>query len=370
VRACERVYGRPLAEQMMGEFNRVAALDEWGLYFRANGRLSEEASGDLLSLANIFQSALADLLGRMAHYTGADFVENSLIQAYDALPWQLREVAGPNLLSFLPWARRLKIGQTASVIELLRATPVFSSLPAESLGRLAQLGKTEHHSAKSRLHASSQALRWARLIRSGRVELIAHEGGTRRTVNMLDRGAVIGLTEILHTRPAEAEARTVTAVELLRLPAEAVREALRDAPARPEAALLGRIPLFRELSSEQLRRLAEALHPQTLLPHEVVVQYGETGRELYLIGQGELIVSVPGANGGERVVSHLGPGEFFGEIALLRDKPRSATVRALTNARVWSLSAADYAAFLRETPALQAALEQLGSRLRLELRTA
>ncbi|MGH2521784.1 MAG: cyclic nucleotide-binding domain-containing protein [Anaerolineales bacterium] len=97
---------------------------------------------------------------------------------------------------------------------------------------------------------------------------------------------------------------------------------------------------------------------------------GETGRELYLIGQGELIVSVPDTNGSERVVSHLGPGEFFGEIALLREEPRSATVRALTEAQVWSLSAADYASFLQEMPSLQSALEQVGSRRRLELRTA
>ena len=91
---------------------------------------------------------------------------------------------------------------------------------------------------------------------------------------------------------------------------------------------------------------------------------------MYLIGQGKLGVAVPDASGVERVVVQLRAGEFFGEMALLRDEPRSVTMRALTKARVWSLSAADYSAFIRETPSVLAALEQVGSRRRLELRTA
>jgi CRP-like cAMP-binding protein len=91
---------------------------------------------------------------------------------------------------------------------------------------------------------------------------------------------------------------------------------------------------------------------------------------LYVIGQGELVVAVLDPSGVERVVAQLGSGEFFGEIALLRDEPRSATVRAFTEARVWSLCAAYYAVFIRETLSVLAALEQVRSPRRLELRTA
>jgi CRP-like cAMP-binding protein len=200
--------------------------------------------------------------------------------------------------------------------------------------------------------------------------LIKHEAGTQRVTRVLDPGALIGQDEVLHSRPAETEARAVTNVELIRLPMAIVTRALRDAPPRPEATLLSRIPLFRELPAEALRRLAEALQPRALLAGETAARYGEPGRELYLISAGEFVVSVPEGEGRERTVAHLGPGEFFGEMALLRDEPRAATVRAIADAQVWSLSAADYAAFLRDTPALQAALEQVGSRRRLELRTA
>jgi CRP-like cAMP-binding protein len=306
----------------------------------------------------------------MAYYTGADFVEHSLLQAHDTLPWQLREVAAPTLLRSLPWARALNIGQSLTLADALRYTPAFSGLPAESLTRLAAQAKVERLPEQKILHRAGQTLRWARVIRAGRVELITHDAGTQCVARVLDPGALIGHDEILHNRPAETEARAVTNVELIRLPVAIVTHTLRDAPPRPEATLLSRIPLFRELPPDSLRRLAESLRPRALLAGEAAARFGEPGRELYLIGHGEFVVSAPDGNGNERTVAHLGPGEFFGEMALLRDEPRSATVRAISDAQVWSLSAADYAAFLRDTPALQAALEQVGSRRRLELRTA
>lgn len=367
--ACARVYGRPLAEQLMGEFNQVAALAEWGLWFRANGRLADEAQGDVLALGEIFQSALADVLGRMAYYTGARFVEASLLQTHDALPWQLREVAAPTLLRALPWASRLKLGEAESVVELLQKQPAFSALPVETLAQLAQSARLIQAPAGRRLHMAGQTLRWASLIRTGRVEVLAAANGTRRVEAVLNAGAVLELEALTTGQAAQAEARTVTAVELLQLPAEAARRALAEAPSRPEAALLSRIPLFRELAPDELRRLSLCLRPRTLPAGEVVVRRGESDRDLYVIGGGELAVMVEDATP-ERVVAHLGPGEFFGEMALLRGEPRSATVRALTEAQVWTLSADDYAEFMREAPALRAALEQMGSRRHLELRAA
>jgi CRP-like cAMP-binding protein/Zn-dependent protease len=367
--ACARVYGRPLAEQLMGEFNQVAALAEWGLWFRANGRLADEAQGDVLALGEIFQSALADVLGRMAYYTGARFVEASLLQTHDALPWQLREVAAPALLRALPWASRLKLGEAESVVELLQKQPAFSALPVETLAQLAQSAKLTPVPAGRRLHAAGQILRWATLVKTGRVEILTANAGTHRVEAVLSAGALLEIEALTTGQAAQTEARTVTAVELLQLPAEAARRALAEAPSRPEAALLSRIPLFRELAPDELRRLALCLRPRTLPAGEVVVQSGASDRDLYVIGGGELAVMVSEAEV-ERVVAHLGPGEFFGEMALLRGEPRSATVRALTDAQVWTLSADDYADFMREAPALRAALEQMGSRRHLELRAA
>jgi predicted MFS family arabinose efflux permease len=98
-----------------------------------------------------------------------------------------------------------------------------------------------------------------------------------------------------------------------------------DAVASPEdVALLQRVDIFAPLGPVELERLAEALVPVHAAAGEVVVRQGEHGDRFLLIVAGTAGVSVDGA-----VVRQEGPGDYFGEIALLRDTPRTATVTAL-----------------------------------------
>ncbi|HEX6139200.1 MAG TPA: MFS transporter [Candidatus Limnocylindria bacterium] len=94
--------------------------------------------------------------------------------------------------------------------------------------------------------------------------------------------------------------------------------------ARPrELALLRAIPIFAPLDAPALERLAANLLPVHAHDGSVVVRQGEPGDHFYLIVDGRFRVLVDG-----REVRELGPGESFGEIALLRDVPRTATVEA------------------------------------------
>lgn len=89
--------------------------------------------------------------------------------------------------------------------------------------------------------------------------------------------------------------------------------------------LLGRVPLFSQVAKGTLRRLA-ALGRETV--HEAgkaIVREGATAHALHLIVEGSATVRV-----GQRVMGHLKPGDFFGEIALLDKGPRAATVSADT----------------------------------------
>jgi CRP-like cAMP-binding protein len=372
LRACERLYGRPLAQRVMREFNQASARAEWGVWFWGDSRLNADArrAADLMALSNLLQAALADLLQRLAYYTGNTFVRLSLVQAYDGLSWQLRELAAPTLLSRLPWAYGLQTDTNHNLADFLHKLPHFNSLSEEALLDLARQARVEQWPANKKLYGAGRKLAWAYVIQAGRVEVMAQTPEAKRLTRALDYGALVGYDEILQGKPALAEARTVSLAVLVRLPVAATRRALEDAPLDPEAALLSRIPVFRDLSFKQLRQLAERLQPRDLSADEVVVRQGELGRELFVIGWGELQVTLPDSEGQERIVAQMGPGEFFGELALLRDEPRTATVRALNDAQVWTLSASDYAAFLKEVPALQTTLEQIASRRKLELQTA
>lgn len=119
----------------------------------------------------------------------------------------------------------------------------------------------------------------------------------------------------------------------------ALRRLDRDLAAPSEqVALLRGLPAFALLATPEIERLALQLRRVPLGPGETVVLQGDTGSAFWLVAGGRLAVEVDG-----RTVAELTAGDAFGEIALLHDVPRTATVRTLTRCDLWEL---DRAAFL------------------------
>ncbi|HMJ01087.1 MAG TPA: MFS transporter [Gaiellaceae bacterium] len=103
------------------------------------------------------------------------------------------------------------------------------------------------------------------------------------------------------------------------------------APTR-ELALLRAIPLFKPLPAPAIDQLASHLIPLQATVGDEIVRQGEPGHRFYVIAAGEVEVLVDGRPGGV-----FGPGDHFGEIALLRDVPRTATVKAKTDTELYAL---------------------------------
>jgi MFS family permease len=100
----------------------------------------------------------------------------------------------------------------------------------------------------------------------------------------------------------------------------------------PELVLLRRIPIFAPLPEYMAEQLSWHLIPVNAGAGTAIIREGETGERFYLVSEGTVAVTIGGEH--KRV---LGPGSTFGEIALLRDVPRTATVTALTHCRLLAL---------------------------------
>jgi uncharacterized membrane protein len=120
---------------------------------------------------------------------------------------------------------------------------------------------------------------------------------------------------------------------------------------------LSQIPLFSRLTDDERAALSRSMHRRSFAPNQTIFWIGDEGEDLFLVISGRVSVTVPSEQGEHVAVATLGPGELFGEISLLDAGPRTATVRALTDTEVYTLSRKDFHLFIRLHPS--AALEIL-----------
>jgi CRP-like cAMP-binding protein len=130
--------------------------------------------------------------------------------------------------------------------------------------------------------------------------------------------------------------------------------------AGPPIELLQRIPLFADFEKGELERLAHTFKERTFPAGGIVVGEGKTGAGFFVIESGEATVS---AHGDER--RKLGPGDYFGEIALIDDGARSATVMADSELRCYGLASWEFRPLVESNASIAwKLLETMAKRLR------
>ncbi len=120
--------------------------------------------------------------------------------------------------------------------------------------------------------------------------------------------------------------------------------------------MIQRVKAFEGLEQERLTYIARLLKPRLVPPGETILQEGRRGTAMYFIASGKVEVQLP-----EHAVV-LGAGEFFGELALLTAKPRTADVRALGYCHLLVLEARDFARLMRSDPGLKEKIEAVAER--------
>ena len=123
---------------------------------------------------------------------------------------------------------------------------------------------------------------------------------------------------------------------------------------------LKKVPIFSKLPARELEHIARSLKDRVYESGQVIVKEGDPGLGFFLITHGRVVVSHH-----DHTIRDLGPGEFFGEMALMEERPRSATVTARERTSCLQLVRWDFRALLKQHPDLAVQmLEVVVQRLR------
>jgi CRP/FNR family cyclic AMP-dependent transcriptional regulator len=119
------------------------------------------------------------------------------------------------------------------------------------------------------------------------------------------------------------------------------------------------VPLFSSLDDSSASELRSLLAIRDLPAGSTIFKTGEVGRAMYLIEGGRVRISVTDTDGNRVTLAELARGDFFGEMSILDDKPRSADAQVTDDARVFELSSEDFHSFVRREP--EVALKMLSA---------
>ncbi len=137
---------------------------------------------------------------------------------------------------------------------------------------------------------------------------------------------------------------------------------------RDRVRFLTKVPLFENLKEKQLRRLAMRFVSRQYEPGQDIVTQGKGGAGLFILVSGAAEAIRVRSDGSKAVVNTFGPTDFFGELALLDDQPRTASVVTTEETECLVLSQWEFLGALREDPEMSIeVLQELACRFRQAL---
>jgi len=236
---------------------------------------------------------------------------------------------------------RLETTWRVEAAQLIDALPAFDDLPEEVLSDLA--GRVRLRI----LHAGEPVFRQGDqpdafyVVRAGTVQIEDEdpETGDTRLIRTMARGESFGELGLLGSHRRQATVRAVGEVELFVVDKGTFDRLLAEGMRAPDfgqtmqaLAELRELPVFSGLDSEQLAVILEHGRWITVGPGEALITQGEPGDRFYVVASGKAEVIRDGTS-----VGSVGKGRYFGEVALLRNVPRTATVTASTPMRLFAL---------------------------------
>ena len=236
---------------------------------------------------------------------------------------------------------RLETSWRVEAAELIDALPAFDDLPEDVLSDVAGRIRLRIVNPGEPIFRQGDRPDAFYVVRNGTVQIEDEDTdtGDTRVLRTMSRGESFGEMGLLGAHRRQATVRAVGEVELFEVDKGTFDRLLAEDMRAPDfghtmQALLElrELPVFHGLDSEQLVKLLEHGSWITSAPGTEIVTQGAAGDRFYAIASGRADVVRDGA-----VLGQVGKGMYFGEVALLRDVPRTATVVATSSMRVFAL---------------------------------
>ena len=367
----------------------LAALDDPGAPVRRAAGQSLRAIGEVETLLPVLNGgsvrAQEEVITALAGRPGA--------ARQAVLEWSARQMADAEQLR--AWTSSLSASEHSAALDGLRTTLAVAEEKVEQrvLHGLGSAGSTEVIRTVGRgLRSKDRDLR-SQAIEA--LESIADRHVSRGLIRLLEadagpatpQAAAQALAELTHhPRPwfralafrAQAEQNRGASAESARLAADDPSPIVRQAVWRPERSISGddtmetgqtlgivervlflrEVSIFRLLEPEDLEQIADLAQERLYPVGEYLCREGELGDELFVLVEGEVEVSKQ-VDGAPHLLRILRSGEHLGELAILREQPRSASVRALIDARTLVLGGQELRTILEDRP--QVGLAMLAS---------
>jgi putative peptide zinc metalloprotease protein len=238
--------------------------------------------------------------------------------------------------------------------EMIDRLSLFEDVPEEALSELAGRVRLRSFSAGQPVVRQGERAQAFYVVRNGVLRVVEEDPATGeelRTLRSLGRGESFGEVGLAEAAPRTATVRAADDVDVFEIDKGTFGELLADilqaprfAPTMQAVADLRKMASFSHLETDELVELVDQGEWINVAPGETVVEEGEEGDAFFAISSGQVEVSQNG-----RSIRTMGPGAYFGEIALLLDVPRTATVRAITPVRAFRLGREGFDKLIRDS---------------------
>jgi lysophospholipid hydrolase len=250
----------------------------------------------------------------------------------------------------------------SEIAKLLTPVAVFAGLSADVLSELAAIATRVVVAPDELVVRQGDAGDALYVIVSGALDVVLElDSGERQLLARLGAGDCVGEMALLSQRARSATVIARTPAQLVRIGSDAFEPVLVRHPSirahliafaarRLPSLRLAATGLFVGMDSAALERFDQESNWVRLRGGETLVTQGDRADDMFVVVHGSLEVVVANRDGRTRLVDVLGPGASVGEMALLTDEPRSATVRAIRDSELVRISKQDFLRLLDEHP--------------------